>query len=140
MIRSYKEKDVLACQQLLLELGYPSQIEELNERLSSLLAQPDYELLVYEEEQVLGLVGYAKMYFFERNGAYLRILALVVDSQYRHQGIATALLDRVKQIGKETGCQTLALNSGLGEERQIAHRFYEHYGFEKTSVGFAYPL
>lgn len=132
---------MLACQHLLLELGYPSRVEELSERLSHLLEQPDYELLVYEEDgQVLGLIGYAKMYFFERKGAYLRILALIVDSRHRKKGIATALLDKVKDMGKKSGCQALALNSGLGEHRQTAHRFYKHYGFEQASIGFAYHL
>ncbi|MBF0777491.1 GNAT family N-acetyltransferase [Streptococcus cuniculi] len=141
MIRPYQEGDVLACQHLLEELGYPSPVEEVNRWLTELLEHSDYSLLVYEEDgQVLGLIGYAKMYFFERKGAYLRILALVVDSQYRNQGIATALLNRVKQIGKETGCQALALNSGRGAERQTAHAFYEHYGFEKKSIGFTYQL
>ncbi|MER0123683.1 GNAT family N-acetyltransferase [Streptococcus sp. ZJ93] len=65
---------------------------------------------------------------------------MVVDSQYRNQGIATALLDKVKHIAQESGYLALALNSGLGEERQATHRFYEHYGFEKKSVGFAYHL
>ncbi|MGT2950130.1 GNAT family N-acetyltransferase [Streptococcus cuniculi] len=139
MIRHYQEKDVLSCQHLLLELGYPSQLEELNERLSQLLDQPDYELLVYEEDgQVLGLIGYAKMYFFERKGAYLRILALVVDSRHRQKGIATALLDKVKHVAQKSGCLALALNSGMASERKTAHHFYERYGFEQASVGFAY--
>lgn len=141
MIRSYQEEDAQSCQQLLVELGYPSQLGELRERLTHLLAHPDYECLVYEEKgQVIGLLGYAKMYFFERSGTYIRILALIVDSRHRKKGIATALLDRVQDIGKETACQVMALNSGTGDKRQDAHRFYEHYGFEQTSIGFAYQL
>ncbi|MGT2964542.1 GNAT family N-acetyltransferase [Streptococcus acidominimus] len=141
MIRTYQEEDAVACQQLLSELGYPSQLADLQGRFRQLLAKQEYDLLVFEQGgQVIGLIGYAQMYFFERSGTYLRILALVVDSKYRKQGVATALLDKVKAIGKEAGCQALALNSGLGNDRQIAHRFYEHYGFEKKAIGFAYQL
>lgn len=141
MIRSYREEDALACQYLLEELGYPSQLKEVKERLNQVLTQENYDLLVFEQEgKVLGLIGYAKMYFFERSGTYLRILALVVDSQHRNQGIATALLNRVKQIGKERGCKALALNSGRGTERKTAHRFYERHGFEKRSIGFSYQI
>lgn len=141
MIRNYQARDALSCQHLLAELGYPSQLADLQERFRHLLAQKEYGLLVFERDgQVIGLIGYAQMYFFERSGTYLRILALVVDSKYRKQGIATALLDRVKTIGKEAGCQALTLNSGVTDERQLAHRFYEGYGFKKKSIGFAYTL
>lgn len=141
MIRTYQEEDSLACQRLLSELGYPSPLVNVKERFGQLLAQKEYNLLVFEQDgQVLGLIGYAQMYFFEREGSYLRILILVVDSHHRQKGIGTALLDKVRELGRKAGCQVLALNSGMGDDRQLAHRFYEHYGFEKKSIGFAYQL
>lgn len=141
MIRAFKDKDIVPCVQLMADLGYPTDEQSLRDRWMHLLKQADYHLLVVEEhQQVFGFVGFHKMYFFETDGAYCRILALVVSSERRRKGLATKLLDAVSDFARAEGCRALALNSGLSDQRSGAHQFYEQYGFSKQTAGFTYRL
>ncbi len=141
MIRAFENEDFTACVPLMVELGYPVEELDLESRWLNLLKQPDYHLFVVEENnQILGFVGFHKMYFFETDGAYCRILALVVSDKHRRKGLATKLVDAVSDFAKSNGCIALALNSGLTEQRSGAHQFYEQYGFSKQTIGFAYWL
>lgn len=141
MIRAFKDKDITPCIQLMADLGYPTDEQSLQTRWRHLLQQADYHLLVVEENhQVLGFVGFQKMYFFETDGAYCRILALVVSSENRRKGLATKLLDAVSDFARAEGCRALALNSGLTDQRSGAHQFYKQYGFSMQTAGFTYRL
>ena len=141
MIRAFKDKDITPCVQLMADLGYPTDEQSLQTRWRHLLQQADYHLLVVEENhQVLGFVGFQKMYFFETDGAYFRILALVVSSEHRRKGLATKLLDAVSDFARVEGCRALALNSGLTDQRSGAHQFYKQYGFSMQTAGFTYIL
>ena len=90
--------------------------------------------------QPAGFVGLARMYMFEVDEGYIRILALVVDEQFRRQGIATSLLEGVKKFAIENEIKVLALNSGISTERSGAHTFYESTGFLKTRFGYKCSL
>lgn len=137
-IRPFEKADAEKLLELYAELGYPTTLDKLAKRLSIVLKQEDYHLLLacYGEE-IVGLVGYAKMYFFEQDGIYFRILALVVRQDHRRKGIASQLLQAVKEAAQKEGGHALALNSGIHEERTCAHQFYQSLGFEKKSYGFA---
>ena len=122
-------------------LGYPVDKDELQSRLKNILANPAYGCLVAEKEsQLLGFIGYIKLYFFETSDSYYRILALSVSPTARREGVATALMDKVKKLATENGAKALALNNGLTDVRQAAYQFYENYGFEKVTTGFAMNL
>ncbi|MFC6994792.1 GNAT family N-acetyltransferase [Streptococcus loxodontisalivarius] len=63
-----------------------------------------------------------------------------MDENNRRQGLASSLLEYLKGQAISEGAQAIALNSGLNQERQNAHNFYEHFGFEKSSMGFRYSI
>ncbi|WP_455238412.1 GNAT family N-acetyltransferase, partial [Streptococcus sp.] len=90
--------------------------------------------------EILGFLGYAKLFFFEADGSYYRILALSVAKETRRQGIASRLIDELKKQAVKEGVEALALNSGLTAERNAAHQFYQAVGFEKVTAGFALHL
>ncbi|MBM7636516.1 GNAT superfamily N-acetyltransferase [Streptococcus saliviloxodontae] len=141
MIRAFRFSDVSDLLPLYDQLGYPVGQEELTERLTQLFQSPAYSMLVIEVDGIVrGFLGYAKMYFFEASGFYYRILALVVDEDYRHQGLARSLMTFLAEEGRRKGAKALALNSGFGETRETAHRFYQNFGFAKASYGFRYDL
>ena len=56
---------------------------------------------------------------------------MVVDEQYRRQGVGTKLLQRIMEIAKEAGCQAVSLDSDL--HRSEAHAFYEKHGFQRSA-------
>ena len=97
IIRPAQLLDIEKLSPLYAELGYPVKEAELVRRLKTVLSHPDYHLLVaVDDNEIIGMIGYAKMLFFENEGAYYRILILAVLQNYRRKGVATALIDTVK--------------------------------------------
>jgi len=125
-VREYEKEDAEVLPPLYKVLSYSVEKDELQSRLRYILANPAYGCLVAEKEsQILGFIGYAKRYFFEATGFYYRILALAVSRNARRQGIATALMDKVKKIASQ---------DGANDERLAAHAFYQKHGFRQTSL------
>ena len=126
-VREYEKEDTKVLPPLYKVLSYSVEKDELQSRLRYILANPAYGCLVAEKEsQILGFIGYAKRYFFEATGFYYRILALAVSRNARRQGIATALMDKVKKIASQ---------DGANDERLAEHA--QNYGFRQTSLAFA---
>ncbi|WP_421378792.1 GNAT family N-acetyltransferase [Bacillus salacetis] len=89
---------------------------------------------LYEAEDIVSLAGviirtnfYAKRHVF--------VYDLVTSSSARSMGYGRKLLQFVEKWGKEQGCETVGLDSGL--QRKDAHRFYENkMGYQKSSYAF----
>lgn len=77
-----------------------------------------------------------KMLFFERNGEYMKILAFVINSNYRQRGYGSFLLKESVSLARTLRCKVLTLNSGIKEERKNAHSFYTKNGLDRKSFGF----
>jgi GNAT superfamily N-acetyltransferase len=86
------------------------------------------------------MVGASIGYYYEHDGTYLRVLAMVTSATTRNKGIATALLTAVEEWGKEQGASSVFLNSGNRKEREAAHAFYLKRGFDAKSTGFVKKL
>lgn len=59
---------------------------------------------------------------------------LVTDEKQRSTGVGHALIGYMEKIGRERGCEVLALDSGT--QRQQAHKFYFREGFTIPSFHF----
>src|SRR6185312_7237343 len=92
-IRVVQQADYVDLIELMGELGYPTTHEELSKRFEVLRKHVDYEALVaVKDNQVIGFAGLCKALAFEFTGVYVRILAFVVSSKQRKQGVGTKLL------------------------------------------------
>jgi ribosomal protein S18 acetylase RimI-like enzyme len=60
---------------------------------------------------------------------------LVVDSEYRNQGIGKLLMNEIEQTAKKHECKRLELDSAF--HRTNAHAFYEKLRFEKRAYLFS---
>jgi GNAT superfamily N-acetyltransferase len=58
----------------------------------------------------------------------------------RGRGHGRALLEWCKEEGRRQGCTELHLDSGVGPEREDAHRLYFNTGLRITSYHFAAPI
>lgn len=73
-IRKATMKDTEALLSLYEDLGYPTTASKLSRRLEMILSQPHYGCLLAERNgEILGFLGYAKLFFFETDGSYYRI-------------------------------------------------------------------
>lgn len=85
---------------------------------------------------IAGTIGMNLGYHYEKNGNYIRIVALVVDQNYRRQGIGERLIQTAEEWAREKGATKLVLNSGNRDERSDAQQFYKDRGFEGKATGF----
>ncbi len=140
-IRSAGIHDIKALTLLMEQLGYPTTEDKMMQRFQALAANPSYHTLVAEVDgYVVGMAGLCHSLFYEHDGCYVRIVAFVVDSNYRRKGIGQKLLEAIEYWAVEQDASALVLNSGNREERIAAHHFYRQQGFEGKSTGFSKPL
>ncbi|MHA6252777.1 GNAT family N-acetyltransferase [Oceanobacillus sp. CAU 1775] len=137
MIRKAVQKDISQLAVLMGELGYPTTTEEMEHRFSKINSSSYYNTLVAEKEGVLvGMIGMILGYHYEKNENYVRIVAFVVDSNHRKQGIGEKLIGKAEEWAREHGANRLVLNSGNRSERDDSHQYYVRRGFEGSATGF----
>ncbi|PSB23082.1 GNAT family N-acetyltransferase [filamentous cyanobacterium CCP1] len=125
------DSPALAC--LISQLGYPTSSNEMKERLSAILIDPNYKTFVAEyQKEVIGIIGVGVGRYYEKNGIYGRLLALVVDEKWRSQGVGASLVAKAECWLKERKATSIVVNSG--KQRGAAHRFYERLGYEETGL------
>lgn len=78
-IRPARMADASALARLMGQLGYPTEAVEMEARLTGLLAHGDYQTLVAEfNRHIVGMIGVHLGRYYEKNGVYGQIVALVV--------------------------------------------------------------
>ena len=88
------------------------------------------------DKNVIGYMGLNKNYFWEQDGSYIRIQALVVDEKYRRLGVGQKLTEFAEKLARRLNIKAIILNCGNREERQAAHQFYSKMGFVPKSTGY----
>jgi len=141
LIRQATAGDISALASLMNELGYATTVADMQGRYNLLQGHPDYATWVAVcNNQVAGMIGLLRNIYFEKNGIYIRVGALVVHKAYRKMGLGKALLQKATDWAIELGASQIFLNSGNREERKDAHAFYQHLGFESKTTGFVKTL
>jgi RimJ/RimL family protein N-acetyltransferase len=121
---------------LLAELGYPQDEAEVGAQLAAWSADPASAVLVAARGGVLGgLIAVARVPYFERPGAFGRILALHVGADHRRQGLGRLLVDAAETWAARRGCVDVEVTSS--RSRDAAHRFYPALGYEDHCAGSA---
>jgi N-acetylglutamate synthase-like GNAT family acetyltransferase len=132
-LRGARLDDAAALADLVTQLGYPSQPEQVVARLTALLPA-DQGLLVAEVNgAVVGMVHVNRWANLVVDDT-AEIAALIVGNEWRSQGIGHALLGAAEDWAKQRGCSTLQVRTNI--VRQRAHEFYFQNGFRqaKTSL------
>ena len=73
-------------------------------------------------------------------GRHLYVDDLVTAASHRGRGLADRLFAWLEEEALRAGCTQLHLDSGLGEDRRDAHRFYFRHGLRIASFHFAREL
>lgn len=137
MIRKATESDISQMAKLMGELGYPTTKEEMEQRFLKINTCNLYNTQVAEfNEKIVGMIGMILGYHYEKNDNYVRIVALVVDSEYRKKGIGKKLIMAAEEWAEHQSANRLVLNSGNRSERSEAHQFYTDRGFEAKATGY----
>ena len=87
------------------------------------------------------VVGFCSLNIREslwQQGLLAHIDEIVVDQQYRGQGIGAKLLEKAAVYAKKKGCARIELDSAL--HRKAAHRFYEKREYDRRAYIFSKVL
>ena len=137
LIRKFHLKDIPYLTELTNELGYNTTFEQMALRMKKIIQLDNYWTFVaVKEEKVVGYIGINKNYFWEQDGYYLRIQALVVNNQFRQIGVGQKLIEAAEELARQSNANSILLNCGNRDERQAAHKFYTKVGFEPKSIGY----
>ena len=124
---------------LIKELGYPSTVSKVSDRLSKINSNECYKTLIAEVDgEIIGFIGLCKLYAYEYDGAYVRIIALVVNEQYRGKGIGTKLVESAEKWALDEEAIAITLNSAIN--RKGAHEFYKSNGYDIKGYSFSKTL
>lgn len=136
-IRDYCDEDIPALAGLMGELGYPTSESEMQTRMDELNATGSNMTLIAEcNGLVAGVLGMSKSLYWEQNGFYFKIQALVVSADFRRMGIGKALMEKAESRAKKLGARHISLTSSISDERKSAHLFYPSLGYERRSYGY----
>lgn len=130
-------EDINQLAALMGELGYPTTADDMEQRFLKIQSNAIYNTQVVEKDGVIvGMIGLMLGFHYEKNENYVRIVAFVVHSKYRGQGIGGKLIKKAEKWANEQGANRLVLNSGNRNERDAAHEFYLKRGFVGKATGF----
>jgi GNAT superfamily N-acetyltransferase len=138
-VRTATLADAKAIANLVTALGYPTNTADMKRRLGALFADENYATFVAElDGAVQGMAGACQALFYEKNGVYVRLVALVTSEESSGRGIGAALVKEVERWGRARHAVEIFINSGI--QRESARRFYERLGYRVTGVRFSKEL
>ncbi len=125
-IREAIDSDAPRIAALAVQLGYEVPLAHVKRQLGRRGA--GYEVFVAVVPRV-GVVGWAAVALHESllSSKYAELEGLIVEDEYRGNGIGRALLARVERFAHEAGAPMLRVHSNVVRER--AHAFYEREGY-----------
>jgi N-acetylglutamate synthase-like GNAT family acetyltransferase len=129
-IRKIAERDAPAVAALCKQLGYDLSVQQTLENIRTVLASKGHDAFVAaDSEKVIGWIGLAQAIQIE-SPLYCEIRGLVVDDQYRNQGVGKLLVEKAKQWCRENGNKRLRLRCNM--TRTETHLFYQHLNFKEV--------
>ncbi|MEI5102927.1 GNAT family N-acetyltransferase [Streptomyces sp. PmtG] len=128
-VRPAHRADVSAVNELLDQLGYPQDGRAAtSNRIQSWAEDSSSAAYVAEAgDDLLGVIAVHVCPFFERDGSWGRIVALVVSGRARGRGVGSRLVAAAESFAATHGCIRVEVTSG--DRRQDAHEFYRRCGY-----------
>jgi N-acetylglutamate synthase-like GNAT family acetyltransferase len=139
-IRRARSTDAPRLAVLAGELGYPTTLKELKERLARVLRAPGNMVLVAEKHgHVIGWLHLSLVHQLE-SPLLTEIEGLIVADGQRSGGAGAKLVKAGEAWARKHKCTEMLVRSNVVRER--AHAFYVRQGYEhyKTSKVFRKPL
>ena len=137
-IRGARDDDSDAIAELLGELGYPTPSGEVGSRLTALRSSDYAVRLTVRDGRVVGLISLHRLAGIHSSSPACYIMALVIHSTMRGQGVGKLLLGEAERWALERGCDRIVVTSA--NHRTAAHAFYEGHGFAHTGGRFVREL
>lgn len=117
------------------QLGYPNQLHDIQNRFLEIESRRDAALFVAkdEKENVIGWIhvtrGTASLIGLPK----AEIAALVVDENYRGQGVGTRLVKEAEEWTRGQGLSIIRVRTNV--KREATHKFYQKEGYALKKTG-----
>lgn len=109
--------------------------------LTDLLASDYFVALVaLHGDQVVGGLAAYELKKFEQARSEFYIYDLAVLAQHRRQGIATTLIDRLREIAAKRGAYVIFVQADTGPEDAAAIALYDKLGQRESVLHFDIPV
>ncbi|HZE39770.1 MAG TPA: GNAT family N-acetyltransferase [Stackebrandtia sp.] len=128
-IRPVHPTDAPAVNELLGQLGYP-QVDVAATETRILAWSDDPSSAAFAAgfgDELVGVVAVHVCPFFERDGSWARVVALVVSDRARGQGVGGKLMSVAESFAAGRGCARMEVTSS--DHREAAHGFYQNRGY-----------
>lgn len=128
-VRGASQDDAEALAHLSGELGYPSTLAQIRERLAAVERNGDYAtfVAVAPGNRVIGWIQLCQVRALEIEPR-AEVTGLVVDSGCRSVGVGRLLVERGEVWARGNGLRVIGVRSNVVRER--AHSFYLRLGYE----------
>ncbi len=128
LTRTAKIEDSESITELSNQLGYPSEIIEVQKRLMELLLNNDNCIFVALVDEKI--VGWIHGFYSRRieSEPFVEIGGLVVDTKYRKKGIGKLLVEEINKWSYTKQCNRIRVRCNI--VRKESHLFYQQLGFE----------
>lgn len=132
-IRSIKRIDEGAIAKLAGQLGYPSSVHEIRERLAQILEDENQAVFVAESPE-MEVVGWVHVFEAHRLVVepFAEIGGLVVIEEQRASGVGRVLLETAETWALERGLRGMRVRSNI--IREGAQWFYEHLDYTNVKT------
>lgn len=113
---------------LLEQLGYPETDVFMEDKLISLLQDPNEIIVVAEDQNVI--IAFISIHFIPQialKGDFARISYFCVDENHRSNGVGRILEEYCEEVAKLRDCDRIEVHCHL--RRQEAHEFYSRQGY-----------
>ena len=137
-IRPLDSTDAAAISTLLPDLGYEAAAEQVVRRLAALREWPDQDAFVAVVDGAIAGLCHVQGVRLLASDGYAEIQALVVSAACQGRGLGRRLASHACEWAFARGYERVRLRSGV--QREAAHAFYEHLGFEKAKASYAFEL
>ncbi|HEY9061092.1 MAG TPA: GNAT family N-acetyltransferase [Pseudobacteroides sp.] len=136
-IRELVENDLAYVSELCAQLGYPTNTKDVMPRLRDILSRENHKVFVAETTDGK-VVGWCHVHIYPLLECDLigEIGGLVVDKDYRGNGIGSELIIQSELWAKCSGCNTINLRSNV--IRKEAHIFYKCIGYENVKEQYTF--
>jgi GNAT superfamily N-acetyltransferase len=137
MVREIPEGETAVAAEALLELrDHHGTVETLAARIDAQRADGYRVAASLEDGKAAAVAGF-RIGENTAWGRFLYVDDLVTRTDMRGRGHADAVMAWVEQEAVRHRCDELHLDSGVGPEREDAHRFYFRHGMRITAYHFA---
>lgn len=127
-VRKALPADAESVSKLLGQLGYQVSPKLIRDKLETLeLSASDTVLLAQDGKNIIGVISLHVLELFHQPGRLGRITSLVIDDDFRGQGVGTMLVSAADAFFTEQLCVRAEVTSS--DHRIQAHIFYQQQGY-----------